>query len=130
MVSVGTLILAWRKAPHENRNLQADTRVKDSDVEVKRVEAASEIKEAALALVEPLKKRIDELEAARERDKTRMSLLEQRITDLECELREERSSRAEVEAGAHRLVHQVESLGANPVYRPPKRGTGELKAKP
>lgn len=115
MASLGTLYLAWRKAPHESRALNADSETRVSD--------------AALKLLEPLQKRIDELEAARERDKQRISEHERRITELECELREERSAKAEIISGAERLMHQVESLGAKPVYVPPKRGTGELKAK-
>lgn len=116
VVSLGTLYLSWRKAPHDNRNLDADSETK--------------LSKAALELIVPLQKRIDELEAARERDKLRISEHERRITELECELREERSAKDEIRTGAERLVHQVESLGAKPVYIPPKRGgTGELKAK-
>lgn len=114
-MSIGALILAWRKAPLESRNLKADTDAR--------------VSEAALKLLEPMQKRIDELEAARERDKARMTEMERRISDMECELREERSQKADVMDGANKLVHQVESLGANPVYRPPKRGTGELRAR-
>lgn len=113
LMSIGALILAWRKAPAETRQADAD--------------AADKVREAALALLEPMQKRVDDLEKARERDKARMTELERRITELECELRDERSEKAEVIGGAQRLVHQIESLGANPVYRPPKKGTGELK---
>lgn len=92
-----------------------------------RAETEAHISEVALTLIDPMKRRIEELEASRERQRMSINELEKRITELECELREERANRAEIEAGAQRLVHQVESLGANPVYRPPKRGTGELK---
>lgn len=114
LVSFGALILAWRKAPTERRATSAD--------------AGDKISDAALQLLEPMKVRINELEAAREHERTRMSELERRVTELECELREERIAKAEIIGGANRLVHQVESMGGNPVYRPP-RGTGELKAK-
>ncbi len=107
LISTGTLFLAWRKASHESRNIEADTEGK--------------ISEAALALVEPLKKRVDELEAARERDKARIVEHERRITELECELREERSQKLDLLDGAHKLVHQVESLGGMPVYKPPEK---------
>lgn len=116
LMSIGALYLAWRKAPHETRNTQADTEGKITD--------------AALQLLEPMQKRIDELEAARERDRVRMAEHERRISDLECELRAERSEKAEVIDGAKRLYHQIESLNSKPVYRPPGiPGTGELKAK-
>lgn len=116
MVSLGTLYLSWRKAPHDVRNVQADT--------------GEKVTEAAIQLLEPLQQRISELELARERDKVRISELERRVTELECELRDERNAKDEIRTGAERLVHQVESLGAKPVYTPPRRGgTGELKQK-
>lgn len=109
-----TIWLAWRKAPIESQHLKAETE--------------GRITEAALKLIEPLQKRIEELEQSRERQRASINELEQRITELECELRQEYSEKAEIVEGANRLVHQIESLGANPVYRPPKRGnTGEIK---
>jgi len=114
LVSVSMFILAWRKAPSETYNLKAESEAK--------------ISAAAVALIEPMQKRLDELEKSRERQRISINELERRITDLECELREEKSQKADILDGANKLVHQVESLGANPVYRPPRRGTGELKA--
>ncbi len=109
-----TIFLAWRKAPIESANLRAET--------------DAHISEIALTLIKPMKQRIDELETSGERQRISINELEKRITELESELRKERSEKAEIAEGAHRLVHQVESLGASPVYRPPaKRGTGELK---
>jgi chromosome segregation ATPase len=117
LMSIGALYLAWRKAPHESRNLQAET--------------DKTITDAALQLLEPMQRRIDELEKGRERDKARMAEHERRITELECELRNEKSEKAEVIDGAKRLYHQIESLNSKPVYRPPGiPGTGDLKAKP
>lgn len=107
LMSIGALYLAWRKAPHENRNLQAET--------------DRAITDAALQLLEPLQKRIDELEQARERDKARMTEMDRRITELECELRDERSEKFDVLNGANKLVHQVVSLGGVPVYHPPTK---------
>lgn len=112
---LGSLALQWRKSRLEGSALN--------------VENETKLSKAALDLLEPLQKRIDELEAAREREKTRMADLERRVAELECELRDERNIKDEIRAGAERLVHQVESLGGKPVYVPPKRGgTGELKA--
>lgn len=116
VVSLGTLVLAWLKAPSEKQVLHAD--------------AGDKISDAALQLIEPLQARITELEAARERDKARMAEHERRISDLECELRAEKTEKAEVIDGAKRLYRQIESLNGKPVYRPPGiPGTGELKAK-
>lgn len=116
IASMAALILAWRKAPHETRVLDADAEAKISD--------------AAIKLLEPLQKRIEELEASKERQRASITELERRISELECELRDERNQKADIIVGAEKLAHQVESLGAQPVYRPPRRGgTGELKSK-
>lgn len=105
--SISAVVVAWRKAPHENRKLQA--------------EAESAISEAAVSLIEPLQKRIDDLEKGREKDKDTIIALETRVTALECELREERNEKADIVDGAHKLYHQVQSLGAQPLYQPPAR---------
>lgn len=101
------IFLAWRKAPIESQHMRAETE--------------AHISEVALTLIDPMKRRIEELEASRERQRVSIDELEKRITELECELRTERSEKAEIVDGAHRLVHQVESLGAQPVYKPPAR---------
>jgi uncharacterized protein HemX len=105
MISGLALALAWWKAPQENRKLEADTDAK--------------VSEAALALLKPMQERIAELEKSHEKDKLRLAEHERRIGELECELREERATKADVVTGAQRLFHQVESLGGIPVYRPP-----------
>jgi chromosome segregation ATPase len=106
--SLAALVIAWRKAPAEKRKMNAD--------------AESAISGAAVSLIEPLQKRIEELEAAREKDRTKMTSMESRISVLECEVREERSEKEAISDGARKLMHQVESYGGVPVYRPPERG--------
>src|SRR5512139_2383155 len=89
IASAVTIFLAWRRAPIESRHMRAETE--------------AHISEIALTLIEPMKRRIEELEAAKERQRASITELEQRITDLECELRVERSEKADVVDGANKL---------------------------
>lgn len=75
-----------------------------------KVDAATEINNAAIALIKPYRERIAELE--------------KRVNALEVELDAQRSTidfYEEIHRGARRLHSQVKSLGGDPVYNPPER---------
>ena len=75
-----------------------------------KVDAATEINNAAIALIKPYRERIAELE--------------KRVNALEIELEAQKSINEfyeEIYRGAKRLHSQVKSLGGDPVYNPPER---------
>jgi hypothetical protein len=102
--SVVALIIAWRKAPAETRKVEAD--------------AGNTITDAAVALVEPLKQRISDLEEVQVRNKARITALEVEVDALKCQIRDADAEKAELLHGTMRLIHQLESMGLAPVWKP------------
>lgn len=74
-------------------------------------DASESIAEAAKTLIEPLRKRVGQLEKENEILKQKVACFEEQIGILKSTLDEFR-------AGAKRLAHQVKALDAVPVWRP------------
>lgn len=74
----------------------------------------------SLALVGPLENRIQQLERENRRHNTQILRLQNEIARLEVEIERLTWENSELKSGVTILVHQVEQLGAQPRYRPPK----------
>ena len=113
LVSLGTLVITWRKMPHETKELDARTGSQEAETASKRADTVTkyqEIADRAAAKALKLETRVDELEA-------KIDLLEA----INLKLQEDNEDLRE---WATRLVHQVQSLGDEPVkLRERKRQT-------
>jgi hypothetical protein len=81
--------------------------------------AAKDLSDSAASLVKEYRERVDELSCELIQVKERLETLERIAQMFE-----------DVLAGAHRLFHQVQSLGAIPVYVPPERREDLEQTKP
>ena len=90
-------IYRWIKAPHETKALDASTENQDANTAEKYQTIANMAAERALKL----EKRINELECE--------------VAKLKEENRQYREENVDLRDWADRLVHQVKSLGGNPV---------------
>ena len=93
----------------------------DAEAEKADAEAAELIRAAALALVEPLKKRVVELEAE-------VCELSKRMDTANRELRELHIENGDLREWAERLVHQVKSQGVDPVKIRKRNGRAATEA--
>lgn len=96
--------IAWRKTPAEKRQLDSGA-----------AEKWEGIASRSAQRIATLEKRVDELEATIE---TIQRADGEQIAQLEIE-------RDELKSWAERLVHQVQSLGGQPVALRPVRGNGD-----
>ena len=100
VAAVGALIgsvLAWRKTPHETKEIDSRTEGQDADTISKYQVIADRAAERALKL----EKRVDDLECE--------------VAKLKEENRQTREENLDLRDWADRLVHQVKSLGGDPV---------------
>lgn len=74
-------------------------------------EAANEVSEAALSLLEPLRQRVSQLEQE-------LGIVKGSMTELSDKLEVVERENNELRRGIWLLVHQVTGLGQEPVYRP------------
>jgi predicted nuclease with TOPRIM domain len=107
VASISAVIIAWRRAPAEVRQINNS--------------AANSISEAAKILVEPLTKRVDDLEVELADACDKYDTLKGKYETLEEQYRELRRENEIMDEWARRLVHQVQSMGGAPV---PKRISG------
>lgn len=109
IVTFITMIIAWKKYPHEIKNTEN--------------EAADVVTDAAIKLLKPLQDRIDELEAEKidmeKVLKARIKELDGRVRELEKQLKLFEDTFDIEVRGAKKLYHQVRSLGGIPVHTPP-----------
>ena len=103
--TIGGLIIAWVKSGPENHASLAS--------------ASSSVTETAVALLRPLKDRLEELERERIKLEERISKLEKQVVKLEKELALEREDKQIIIQGAIQLYNQVEGLAGIPAYLPP-----------
>lgn len=117
LLAVSMFVMLYKSRSERNK-LDTETQKTGAD-------ASASISEAAMALLEPLKKRIEEVEAEKsrmEKDlRARITTLESRMDELEKELREKSAIIDDLTSGAIKLYHQVQSLGGVPVYVPPAK---------
>lgn len=94
--------------------------------------ADSEMVKSALVLIEPLKTQLkeeltvkaqmrEEIDTLKTQMITLMADYEMRIDGLEKKLQKLADILDEILGGAHKLNHQVKSMGGVPVYDPPER---------
>ena len=97
LVSLGTLLVVWRKMPHETREMDARADGQDAETAGKYLDIADRAAERALKL----EKRVTELEAE--------------VAELKALNENLLNDRDDLKDWAERLVHQVKSLGLDPV---------------
>lgn len=124
-----TLVIARQRNRIEQPKLQADARLAGA-------QAADQIGEAALALLQPYKLEVETLrkdltlmqsyKSEVETLRSEVRILRGEIDDLRAELSELVCEREVIVSGAHQLYHQIVSMGATPIYKPPDR-RGEVK---
>lgn len=94
--------------------LLAQRRALKAKAQLDESSSADQITQAALSLVEPLKRQLNELSVQAKTQAERIEVLEQQVKHLS-------NFADDLLSGAHRLVMQVRSLGGHPVYIPPER---------
>lgn len=92
-----TVIIAWRKLPRENQNMDGSAAAKYADL----VDRAAKRESDYMDKIDKLEKRIEHLEACQ--------------SELEEKVKLTEKNAAKFENWAKRLAHQVESLNGTPV---------------
>lgn len=108
-----TLVIARQRNRIEQPKIKADAGLSNA-------QAADQIGEAALALLQPYKDEVATLRAEVNNLRVELDDLRSELSELVCE-------REIIVSGAHQLYHQVVSLGGLPVYRPPDRREDKKK---
>lgn len=106
--SMAAIFLALRKYPHESRNL-------DAQASKGFAEAAKLSEEAAKLSASRAAISLSELEEYKHETNLEIQALRTEINDLKAELRERDERLEDLRDWAERLVHQVMSLGGEPV---------------
>lgn len=117
IAALTSLITLWAKRKLEN-----------AQAEREHATAADTLTDSALSLLAPYK---DENMTLRDQvAKLRLiqTEMQQEIDELKKQIRKLTQQFDDVVAGAHRLVHQVQSHGSDPVYVPPERRKEEGNA--
>jgi predicted RNase H-like nuclease (RuvC/YqgF family) len=97
LISLGSMLLVWRKMPHETREMDARTDSTEADTADKFMTIANRAAERVIVLENRVKEL--ETEVAQLKDYNRQCHLE----------------REDLKDWAERLVHQIQSMGVEPV---------------
>ena len=111
IVAIGALIgnvIMWRKLPHETKEIDARAESQDADTASKYQAIADKAAERALRLEERMEAKVLKLEC-------RVDELESEVAKLTEEINWQRTENSNLRDWAERLVHQVQSLGGEPV---------------
>lgn len=82
-------------------------------------EAANEISEAAMSLLDPFRRRLEELETQAAEQENRMHDQQAQITVLRGQVEELHRENAQLREGVDLLIQQIVGLGQRPSFRPP-----------
>lgn len=82
-------------------------------------EAANEISEAAISLLDPFRRRLEELETQIEAQNARTQEQQAQIADLRSQVEMLQRENAQLRQGVDLLIKQIVELGQRPSFHPP-----------
>lgn len=115
-------LAALYQAHKTGSKLEAERGLLQAEAKKEGVDGAGTLAETALALIVPLKTRVQELEESDAKKSTEIRELKSVCVSQESRLKHVERENAELTLGVQILSDQIRDLGHAPRYTPPSRG--------